>query len=204
MGVRADHIGVHVRSVPELPSWVQIFHATMQSIVGDGTVLRVRLREARLEDEAEDLPPFLGTGGVEGVAALTGTPKACDLWRGPPGVARAAGPCAPDVHDQRHGRRFRPSSEGLWVGRGARTDLGRAGKRRRQVSPRMQGYHIGRDRHLPHPRDIGHPEARITPCRPGHLRRAASTVSDNRPMSWWRLPRAAGSRRAGSINKSTR
>lgn len=60
---------------PNFSSWVQIFHATMQSIVGDGTVLRVRLRERVWKMKQKVCPPFLGTGGVEGVAALTGTPK---------------------------------------------------------------------------------------------------------------------------------
>jgi hypothetical protein len=54
---------------PNFSSWVQIFHATMQSIVGDGTVLRVRLRERVWKMKQKVCPPFLGTGGVEGVAA---------------------------------------------------------------------------------------------------------------------------------------
>jgi len=55
--------------------WVRIFRCSMQSIVGDGDVLRVRLRERTFQLDQPLCPKFLGTGGLEGTADLEGQPK---------------------------------------------------------------------------------------------------------------------------------
>lgn len=55
--------------------WVQIFQCTMQSITGDGSVLRVRLREQFFELNERVCPTFLGTGEDEGTADMVGQPK---------------------------------------------------------------------------------------------------------------------------------
>lgn len=61
--------------------WVRIFRCTMQSIVADGDVLRVRLRERFFELNQKACPVFAGTGGVEGTSDMTGQPKPM-IWGG--------------------------------------------------------------------------------------------------------------------------
>ena len=61
--------------------WVRIFRCTMQSIVADGDVLRVRLRERFYALNQKACPVFAGTGGVEGTADMTGQPKPM-IWGG--------------------------------------------------------------------------------------------------------------------------
>lgn len=61
--------------------WVRIFRCTMQSIVADGDVLRVRLRERFYDLNQKACPVFAGTGGVEGTADMTGQPKPM-VWGG--------------------------------------------------------------------------------------------------------------------------
>ena len=61
--------------------WVRILRCTMQSIVADGDVLRVRLRERFFELNQKACPVFAGTGGVEGTSDMTGQPKPM-IWGG--------------------------------------------------------------------------------------------------------------------------